>query len=203
MRGDVILSLDLQVHNKNGKLIRRRRQRCNSLLKAFAFVWHSVMRAAYLRDINDVVMRDTAGAYWTFFKGSTQYFGNAHAGGAPINVDAYGMTVGTGSTGVTLNDYMLSAKISHGSGSGQLQYQACAVDPVTIDGQKSEFIYRRAFINGSGSVINVREVGVVLAMYEIYSNQKNVLILRDVLGAAVPVNNGQTLTVRMKMSVTA
>jgi hypothetical protein len=122
---------------------------------------------------------------------------------ATASSDAYGVRVGSGSTSPTPSDYNLATLISNGSGSGQLQYGATTVEAVTINGQTTSFRVIRTFSNSSGSTVTVREIGLsAKILVSTAPSFDYVLIARDVLGSAVDVPNGSTLTVRYILSTT-
>jgi len=112
---------------------------------------------------------------------------------AADNVDSYGIVVGTGLTAPTPDDYALEAKIAHGTGAGQLDY-----DEMTIarEDKADRTIIKlgRAFLNLSGGTISVSEVGLIYhyrlkGLYDSYSFEKTTkfLALRDVISPAVEV----------------
>ena len=201
--GNIRTTIECELLNEKGEVVQRYEQRSRSYLRTFAAIWRAILEVTPNGGIQNVVMEDTGGYERTFWYSVAGYFGQWHAAGAPINNADYGVTVGTGTTPVTPHDYRLSAKISHGSASGQLSYQGSSTDPVTVDGQKSEFIQRRAWYNESDAQITVKEVGIVLAMIDIANGQRYILILRDILGTPLDVDIGYTLTIRIKTTVTA
>ena len=201
--GNIRTTIECELLNEKGEVVQRYEQRSRSYVKTFAFIWRAILEVAAGGNIQNAVMEDTGGYERTFWQSSGSNFGNWHSAGAPVNNADYGVTVGTGTTPVTPHDYRLSAKISHGSASGQLLYQGSSTDPVTVDGQKSEFIQRRAWYNESDAQITVKEVGIVLAMIDIANGQRYILILRDILGTPLDVDIGYTLTIRIKTTVTA
>ncbi len=80
----------------------------------------------------------------------------------PANSSNYGIQLGTGAAAVSLTDYSLQSKIAHGSGGGQLLYQACYVDPPTTTGTTRSFTIYRSFQNNSGGTVSGSEIGLVL-----------------------------------------
>jgi len=131
-------------------------------------------------------------------------------GGTPLalnagdNDDSYGIWVGSGQATVSPTDYNLSSKISHGSGSGQLDYEPHTVTSSYSD-TSSYVEIARSFVNKSGADVVVREVGLVARNYWKNSvkvrNDVKFLIARDVLPTPVTVKNLGSLTVRYRISL--
>jgi hypothetical protein len=115
---------------------------------------------------------------------------------APVNVDDYGIQVGTGNTAEALTDYKLDTKILQGTTSGKLAY---SVGTNSISGNM-DFKATRYFANTSGDTIVVAEVGYVSAL-EIFPTTYNVLLARDVLSSPVTILNNETLKVNYTISV--
>src|SRR3989304_2177165 len=118
----------------------------------------------------------------------------------PAGNTNYGIVAGTGTDAVTMTDYALQTLIAHGTASGQLSYGAVTFTGPTTSGKTRYFEFQRALTNSSGGTITVNEIGVYVyptstAYYYMY--------LRDVLGSGVVVNNGQVLTIKYRVSVTA
>jgi hypothetical protein len=136
---------------------------------------------------------------------------NAYCGGgtslgmkASAGDDTLGIQVGTSSTPVTSTDYRLPGKISHGTGSGQLQYG----DQSVTYSYGSTYGYvelTRVFTNSSGASIVVREVGLIARNY--WKDQSGIyidvkfLIARDVLEVPVTVPSMSTVAVRYRLSL--
>jgi hypothetical protein len=116
---------------------------------------------------------------------------NADAGS-----DAWGIQVGTGTNPVTISDYKLQSKISHGTGSGQLQYGAVSVGTVAIVGTSAQFTIARTFTNSSGADITVNEVGLVW-LYIDYCY----LLDRSLLTFTIPNGESRTVTYTIKVTV--
>jgi hypothetical protein len=130
--------------------------------------------------------------------------GTPLAMGGGDNEDVQGIVVGSGSTPVDPTNYNLASMISHGTGSGQLDYDASAVT-TSFGGSSSYVELYRSFTNKSGASIVVREVGIIArdiwwsgstAVYNV-----NFLVARDVLPSPVTVPNLGTLTVRYRVSL--
>jgi hypothetical protein len=140
------------------------------------------------------------------------YCGNTKNGGgtpmaanAPDNDDSFGIVVGSGTTPVSTSDYNLASQISHGTSSGQLDYDAHSF--VSSYASVSSYVeISRVFVNKSGADVVVREVGLVCRNYwkdylALRVDQK-ILMARDVLPTPITVKNLGSLTVRYRVSLT-
>jgi hypothetical protein len=107
---------------------------------------------------------------------------------------------GTGTNAVTMTDYALQTLITHGSGAGQLSYGATTFGPPTTSGKTRYFEFQRSLMNNSGGDITVNEIGIY-----IYPTSQSYyyMFLRDVLSSGITLSNGQALTIRYRVSVTA
>jgi len=125
---------------------------------------------------------------------------------APSGTDAYGIVVGSGTTAVLLNQYNLASKIPHGTSSGQLSYGPTTVDDLGLDTSVTPPVYRfritRSFSNLSGGDININEVGIVAAGFNLsLLTTYYFLIARDVLPTTYIVPNGGSATVAITIEV--
>jgi len=192
------LTLELEVRDKNGKLIKKHRQVMGGWVKN----WMSFMRAIYRCQFvtgtvpTDEVIKDTGGAERTIFSTSSTYVYVFHSFRAPTGIDTYGIQTGIGITPVAPTDYTLAGKITHGTGAGQLQYGEITIDSVIVSDNKSSVKVIRTFSNGSGATITVKEIGIVYTGFDSGAIQRFFLIARDVLTTPIDVPIGSTLTVR-------
>jgi hypothetical protein len=118
----------------------------------------------------------------------------------PAGNTNYGIVAGTGTNPVAITDYALQSLITHGVGAGQLSYGAVTFGTPTTSGKTRYFEFQRALTNSSGNPITVNEIGL-----HIYPTSQSYyyMYLRDVLSSGVQVNNGQVLTIKYRVSVTA
>jgi hypothetical protein len=196
--------VELEVRDKNGRIIKKHRQMSHSFLKQwlqFLRCQTSITRGGSGISISVV---DETGTARTFPYGWTDAFNrealmcNALAGDS-----SYGIVVGTSNVPNTINTYSLGAKISHGTGSGQLQYGSHTFEDITNpSGNILVFRIIRTFSNGSGATITVKEVGISISNFDSQSLARSYLIARDVLSTPVDVPNGMTLTVRYIFQIT-
>jgi len=111
----------------------------------------------------------------------------------------YGIVVGSGTTGVSLEDYKLASEISHGTGTGQLYYYKTDTSYST-DADRSYLSVHRTFENKSTSNVTVSEVGLKFVIVGSGARYYYFLILRDLLDTAVTMAPLDVYTVRYKFT---
>jgi len=142
-----------------------------------------------LLDGTNQTIKDTGGNNQTFDFDRL----NIMLASTPATVDYRGIQVGTATTPVTADDFQLATKIAHGTGAGQLYYQACTVTgPTAITGGYREAIARQ-FDNNSGGDITVEEAGLAASFTDPAGTSRYCLILRDLTGAVAIVNGASKL----------
>jgi hypothetical protein len=99
--------------------------------------------------------------------------------------DTLGIIVGTSDTAFSSTDTALTAKISHGTASGELEYGAFpdslyTVEPAT-NGSKTTMTLARRFENSSGGSVTIKEVGIMSV---------NGLLCRIIPATPIVVENG-------------
>ncbi|RLG80404.1 MAG: hypothetical protein DRO40_11225 [Thermoprotei archaeon] len=175
--------IELEVRDKNGKLIKKHRQPAHSWVKNFM----NILRYGFANHDVPCTKQDGSTVSITI-NASLGWFLRVTAGAGD---DSHGLMVGNGSKAFEVDDYSLDSKIPHGSNANQLVYGETTVENVVDDGSKLYFRIIRTFSNNSGSSITVTEVGLAVA-----GADNKPLIARDVLDSPVTVPNGGTLTVR-------
>lgn len=112
----------------------------------------------------------------------------------------YGIMVGTGTNAVTMGDYALQTQIAHGNGASQLYHEAVTFGIPATSGYTRYFDFWRSFANNSGGDITVNEIGLY-----IYPTSQSYyyMYLRDVLSSGITLSNGQALTVKYRITITA
>ena len=145
----------------------------------------------------------TFDAYTEWYASATTYYGGGTPMGcfAPDNDSSYGIVVGNGTNAVVINDYKLASQITHGTSSGQLDYDTHTLIGPTVDTQnnKAYFSFVRSFVNRSGSTITVSECGIIARNYwkdggGVRQDVKY-LIIRDLINPPIQVPNTATLTI--------
>ena len=189
---------EVEVRNKQGKLLTKRKGVSKSLLANF-MRW---FKAKISVTTESVV--DTDGTSRTIIYGGTiSNHGVAGRINAEDDNDDYGIMVGSGTVAVSPEDYQLASKIAHGIGTGQLDYGTQTFETVVVSNNTSSFRVSRTFTNLSGASISVQELGIAMKTYTTDQTTISILILRDVLASPVSVPDGATLTVRYTFQVTA
>jgi hypothetical protein len=99
--------------------------------------------------------------------------------------DTYGIIVGTSDTAFSGTATDLTSKISHGTGSGELEYGAFPDSVVTVEpsitGNKTQMKLGRRFENNSGGSITIKEIGIM---------SKNGLLCRFIPETPIVISNG-------------
>ena len=191
--------IEFEVKNENGKTLQKGKFAAKSWVGRIIEVLHSLI-SAWATSVSTyccVCTQDVKCA-----SGSTAalaiYAGTGVIGGgcAPAGADYGGIVVGTSDMAVSLDQYALQAKISNGTGSGQLSYGATTVESITT-GTTYMFRVLRTFTNSSGSSITVKELGLFVAAR---SGNDSFMLCRDVPASAITVPIGSTLTLRYIIS---
>jgi len=206
---------EIEVYDRNGKLISKHRQPCRSLLANFIRMLGAMLSAkgGYTGTVGgtkascSVKKYDgTEGTAYTEWYTTTYTYGGGTPMGAkaPDDDDSYGIMVGSGTKTVEIDDYSLESKISHGTGSGQLDYDTHTISISEEAGQVKVEI-TRTFKNVSGTTVTVSEVGLGVRNYWKQSTgvakDLKFLIVRDVLDTPQNVLDGGSLTVKITIIV--
>jgi len=140
-------SLALVSSTRGRAMIRRRRLRARSLVKQFVELLSVDMGRA------SAAITDTGGVSRTI--SADQGILNA---GAPSGTTSYGIVIGTGTNPVTMTDYKLqnqvTSNISHGVVTVAVENPSVNVWRIRIS---------RVFVNNTGSVLEIKEVGLYVA----------------------------------------
>lgn len=182
------LFVTIKVLDKNGRRTSCRSFPAKSLLKNFIIFMYGQLAANWATQAKDYsnTARTLTAAY--------TYLLNAAAANA-----WFGILVGSGITAVSPNDYYLATAIGHGSGAGQLYYQAMLFGALTVSGQDSYFTIQRNFNNNSGADITVKEIVLIC---NTTTGPYYIQLARDLTGDVV-VQNGKTLVVTYTFLVSA
>jgi hypothetical protein len=205
LEGAVALELFFQVKDKDGKVTEERTEQGRSFLANFIKQLYCSMMAnpepafeggtLQLVDTDGVAWTGTNDALGANYGGLGYYFMRANAG---TGFTSHGVLVGTDDGSILpkdINNYALGAQIAHGTGAGQLSYGNSSIVPVTHDGSSYSYAgITRSFSNGSGSGIDVKEIGLAAAFRWESGMDRYFLLARDILGTPITVPNGQALT---------
>jgi hypothetical protein len=193
---------EIEVRDKNGKLLERKRIKSHSWLKQF-IAW---LRMCALQggSVLTSTINDVTGTVRTVPSTAAEYasaFTMGYNGGA--GVDTYGMVVGSGDTPNSISTYALASKIAHGTGSGQLVHGATTVeDVVNPSGNDLQFRTTRTFTNNSGASVTVKEIGIYGTVKDTSYNIRYFCIVRDVLSSPSSIPDGATMTIRYIVKIT-
>ncbi len=176
---------------KTGRVTFRKKGKCHSFVKAFIQLlqMHWFLNSATITDTGNTSRALTPGGSY-----GVETWMKVNAG---VGIDTWGSVVGTGTNAVTINDYALQTKVLHGSTAGKLQYGGVTFGAPATDASNTTFIVTRVFTNASGGTIAVSEIGLICNQGSYYF-----LLIRDVLGSAVSIPNGQALTLNYTLKTT-
>jgi len=183
------LHYEVLVKDKRGKILAHLKQPARSWLKQWSQLIYGGMAgvAQSVLDINGVSRAQSVTYDLLNIVGLA---GNA----------GLGVVVGTGMDPVTINDYRLQGQVAQGFGAGQLNHQATEIIyPPSRSGPECSFQVKRIFINGSGGMVSVNEIGVYGAITSSYS----ACIIRDVLVGTVNIPDGGSVTVIYRVKAVA
>jgi hypothetical protein len=199
---------EIEVKDKNGKLIEHKRFKSHSWLKQWIQILKGefATRHAYTVGSGNVNINDEGGssrAYPPHTTG-TQAMNTMNLSTLGDAGDVtQGIIVGSSDTSNSLATYSLASKIGHGSGSGQLIYGAETVEDVSNpSGMNLQFRVIRAFTNNSGASVTAKEIGILVKKVDTSFNARSFLIVRDVLSSPSSVPDGATMTVRYIIKIT-
>jgi len=189
--GELASIMELTLKDETGKVVERRVQKSRSFVRQFLdmlVIQMAPSNAMYAR-----IARELTGGY-----GSLWHDDNSMNATAGAGTTVCGVIVGTGVAAPTINDFLMSAQIGHGTGAGQLQYGNVAFGAVADDAVGAHFTVTRDFANGSGGSITVNEIGLAFS-FNAGGVSKYYLVIRDVVSPGLAVPNGQTLTVNYRV----
>jgi hypothetical protein len=108
---------------------------------------------------------------------------------APYN----GICVGSSQIPYDINQYNLQSLITHGTGTGQLQYGSNNVSFFSINGTTATWTINKTFSNESGNTVNINEIGIIHAT----SSEGGLifLMLRDVLPSTIALQNQKSIRI--------
>ncbi|MBA7698859.1 hypothetical protein ES703_107542 [subsurface metagenome] len=207
--------ITLEVFNRDGKLLRRHKQRSHSwtrnaynLLLMFMgkkCATTSTFGAGHLnyKDTAEAVQYHPSNAIWMGRSGSTYNYNTElvdHGFRGDSASTSNGIVVGSGDNAESFEDYALQTLIAEGSGAGQLNYILSEVPVASYEaGPKTWSITMVRYMNNnSGGNINVNEAALVAE--ENY--QKMACYTRDKLPATVTVPDTGQLKVTYTIQLT-
>lgn len=162
----------------------------HSFTKQFLQLWFNLYAGGWAVP---VAITDTSAASVTTYTNMRRGF-RTDAG---TTTSTYGIQVGTSTGAESISDAALGTQIAHGTSAGQLQYGSMTYGAPSTTATTTTFRFTRVFTNGSGGTVTVQEIGLVGQSI----TGKRFLFIRDLTGA-VPINNGQQLTVNYDLTTT-
>ncbi len=179
------------VRDSQGKFISRERRKSKSFVRQWNdIIWAQVTGASgYIKRIDGNETQGVAPAAESLRMTAVEAFSSES------------IVVGSGFAAVTISDYSLGTQIAHGSGAGQLTYQAPTVNESVVSGPNCSFLVERAFVNNSGGDVTVKESAIYVRMKgPIYYGYA--CVVRDVLTLPQTIPNGGSLSMSYTLRVT-
>jgi len=184
-----LLFVEVEVKDKEGKVIQRHKQEAKSFLYGFMLI------------LNELFSGDTSpNAQNPANNCASCSMGSAgnpiFSVVAPSGNDNYGILIGSGNTPNNVNTCALQSLISNST----MSYGQTAFAGGVNTNSTNNTVYfqiQRQFTNNSGNSVTIAEVGLAIQGGGCYP-----LIARDVLSSSVTVPNGGTLTVTYTIQLT-
>jgi hypothetical protein len=122
---------------------------------------------------------------------------------SPVGNTDYGILLGSLNPPNDTNTFALAQKILHGTAAGQLLYGATTISDIIISGSTFILNISRIFQNGSPGIVTIREVALVMAIYQhgdstLYFSH----IARDILATPFDASVGSAFTTYYRLSLT-
>lgn len=181
MKNTLNSSITVIVRDKDGNIKKQFTEKCESLLRQFQRFQFSFF-ASTTKNITDV-------------GNTTRSCNNTEKNEAngPSGNDVYGIQIGTGTTTVAIDDYMIETQINEGTGAGQMEHQFTSI--TNNEGSSQDYVLiSRQFINNSGSSITVKEAGLVTKTADPWY----FLLLRDLI-TPTAVGDGESITIEYQL----
>lgn len=161
--------IELEVRDKDGKVIQRHRQRSHSWVRnAYNIIFYYLSAVQGLA-ANSLRCQMTNGNWREMFyvMACSNRIWDSEGNGyrAYAGEDTMGIVVGTGTAAEDFESYALETKIANGSGAGQLAYTAQEAPDVSTADTTKRNVWVRYFNNNSGGSIGVNEVGLIIYFY--------------------------------------
>lgn len=183
--------LEIEVRDKDGKVIVKRKQESHSWQRWAYHLIFSELAAVNAHTDDGLGVTDTggsvrSGAYAFALHHSLTQKANNYGYTAPADSALIGIVVGTGIGAESFEDHALGTLIASGEAAGELSYSASAAYAVTtVDTTKKNTLVRY-FNNNSGGAITVNEVGLYIRAY-VDNDLRYVMTARDLVSPGVEV----------------
>jgi hypothetical protein len=192
------MEIVLRIEKLSGKCILEKEN--DLVLKNLVQILYYLFANYESTTLPNITVKDVTGASYS---GIPQYSGSVSNPSAKLclgwgyqgdlGVDTSGIVIGTGATPPSRTDYTLYAKISHGTGVGQITYQRMTYELLS----DYQFRLNREFTN-AGSDLSVAEAGLIYST-NIGGTARSLLLLRDAF-TTVTVTAGNGIRVRYTFS---
>jgi len=216
---DLLGDIEIKIE-KDGKVLQYGKHPMRSLVANYIRLLYGLMSApggtalstgGTIASAPSVVLPDatTSNTYTEWYCGPYSYGGGTPMGCfASDNDSSYGIVVGSGTNAVVISDYKLASQITHGTSSGQLDYNVSNIS-YSVDTSVTPAVFNitlsRTFTNSSGGSININEVGIIARSYwkdwNAVRQDVKYLIARDLLPTTYTVPNGATANVIITIKV--
>lgn len=199
---------EIEVRDKHGKLLEARQFEARSWLAQMILMLKGQFATRYGTTVGNgnVTVTDETGAGRSYPSASSSQYGTYYMNLSTLGDYGdvtQGIIVGSGNAPNTLNTYALQSKIAHGTGSGQLIYNAETVESViNPSGMDLQFRITRTFTNNSGAVVTVAEIGILVRTLDASISARSFLVVRDVLPSPSSIPDGATMTIRYYVKMT-
>jgi hypothetical protein len=196
---------EIEVRDKNGKLLERKQFKSHSWLRQFIdWLRMCALQGQSTSTVYTMTINDVTNTARTVPTTGTNNAGSFCMGyNAPANTSAYGLVVGSGDAPNSTTTYALASQIAHGSSSGQLLYGATTVETVANpSGGDFQFRTTRTFTNNSGASVTVKEIGIYGNVMDTSVYNRSFCIARDILPSPSSIPDGATMTIRYIIKIT-
>ena len=187
--------ITLEVWDKNGKLLKKHKEKCKSFLKNFAIALRSFICASGGATYPTVNLTDISGNTIQWPDDTNLRFGNFALACNRGEIDK-GIVIGSGTTANTVDTYKLESILTSNLSVYSYSYTDIAVSDSTVS-----FKLQKKITN-KGATINVNEVGLYARVKDIEGQEKIVCIARDVLSETIQVQQDQNLVVEYEIKIT-
>ena len=192
---EIGLEIEIEVRDKNGKLIEKLNKKADSFVLNFIKALRGLV---YGHMVNlSVTLIDTGGVarpYPRLYSEGRDLI----SVNAPADDANYGIWIGYGTTPVSPEDYTLNSKAP----TTDFSYNTSTVEDVVYDSSGGTFRVVRTFTNISGATKTISEIALVFHEYDKTPADRYFMIARDILPeTGVYVPDGGTITVRYVISV--
>ena len=177
------IEIGAEIKSPNGRITRQLFRPCNSLVKGFI----QILMAQTEYNVQQTI-KDTSGTNRTDTADKAA-FRSAHS----TTSTTYGILIGVGTTPVTIDDYNLASKITtsitHNNGTAALEHP---------DANTWRLALSRGFANNTGSIVHIKEVGLI---GKFGYNAYDVLLDRTLYDVDIPISSTLTMTYRISVTI--